>query len=361
MKPAPAKGDREAGWPPSHHGRHHTAPSTADEARPLPDFSDVEETFRHLSDGELRQTRWLFSLMGSQWLTERLSGLSAWAVRWRSPARPGASSARSIASSSAARASRTRSRASNVSTTAGSRASSTSIGGEVERGGLRAVQGRGPASDRFLCRDDGRELRRREDHGPRPDEVLEKYNSGATSTRRTPRTLAWRSSSAGSTRSPRGPRRRACSSTSTPRRAGSRTPSTGSPTVLMERYNRGKVVVLNTFQLYRHDRLAFLHASDERARSRATCSARSSCAVPTWSRSRSGPWRRASPPHPARHRVDPPRLRRRAALLRIERHERICTTIGSHNEASTRLGCQLIEELGIPRDTRTSGSRSSSG
>ena len=30
-------------------------PSTAaDEARPLPDFSNVEETFRHLSDGELR-------------------------------------------------------------------------------------------------------------------------------------------------------------------------------------------------------------------------------------------------------------------------------------------------------------------
>ena len=55
--------------------------------------------------------------------------------------------------------------------------------------------------------------------------------------------------------------------------------------VFMERYNRGKVVVLNTFQLYRHDRLAFLRASDERARSKATCSARSSCAVPTWSRS----------------------------------------------------------------------------
>ena len=36
-------------------------------------------------------------------------------------------------------------------------------------------------------------------------------------------------------------------------------------------------------------------------------------------------------------------------------------TIGSHNEASTRLGCQLIARLGIRETTRTSGSHSSSG
>ena len=34
---------------------------------------------------------------------------------------------------------------------------------------------------------------------------------------------------------------------------------------MMRRYNRERVVALNTFQLYRHDRLAFLERSYERA------------------------------------------------------------------------------------------------
>lgn len=52
---------------------------------PLPDFSDTEKTFRHLSDGELKFAGRLFALMGRSWLSDNLSKLGSWAVRWRLP------------------------------------------------------------------------------------------------------------------------------------------------------------------------------------------------------------------------------------------------------------------------------------
>ena len=54
-------------------------------SRPLPDFSNTEETFRHLSNSELRGAGRLFSLMGKSWLSDNLSKLGTWAVRWRLP------------------------------------------------------------------------------------------------------------------------------------------------------------------------------------------------------------------------------------------------------------------------------------
>ena len=53
--------------------------------RPLPDFSDTEKTFSHLSDRELKGAGRLFSLMGKTWLSDFLSKLGSWAVRWRLP------------------------------------------------------------------------------------------------------------------------------------------------------------------------------------------------------------------------------------------------------------------------------------
>ena len=42
-------------------------------SRALPDFSNTEETFRHLSDAQLSQASRLFRLMGQPWLTNVLS------------------------------------------------------------------------------------------------------------------------------------------------------------------------------------------------------------------------------------------------------------------------------------------------
>ena len=41
----------------------------------------------------------------------------------------------------------------------------------------------------------------------------------------------------------------------------------------MSDYNRGRVVVYNTVQMYRHDRLAYLEAMDARAEEGGICAA----------------------------------------------------------------------------------------
>ncbi|MEO0734229.1 MAG: proline dehydrogenase family protein [Bacteroidota bacterium] len=46
----------------------------------LPDFSDTEQTFKHLDDDELRRVRWLFRLMGHESLTKIMSSLGVGAV-----------------------------------------------------------------------------------------------------------------------------------------------------------------------------------------------------------------------------------------------------------------------------------------
>jgi len=61
------------------------ASSPAVPPRPLPDFSDTETTFSHLSNGELKWAGRLFSLMGKSWLSDPLASLGSWAVRWRLP------------------------------------------------------------------------------------------------------------------------------------------------------------------------------------------------------------------------------------------------------------------------------------
>lgn len=47
----------------------------------LPDFSDTEQTFKHLDDGDLRRMNLLFKLMAYTGLTNLLSSVGAWAVR----------------------------------------------------------------------------------------------------------------------------------------------------------------------------------------------------------------------------------------------------------------------------------------
>ena len=53
----------------------------AEAKRPLPDFANTEETFRRLSDGELRKSARLFQLMGQTWLTDIMSSVGVGAVQ----------------------------------------------------------------------------------------------------------------------------------------------------------------------------------------------------------------------------------------------------------------------------------------
>lgn len=328
-------------------------PSTtaADEARPLPDFSNVEETFRHLSDGELRQTRWLFSLMGSQWLTERLSGLSAWAVRWRIPGATWGVK-RTIyrqfvggtgLDDALPRIERLHRRGVTSILDFGSEAKSSEEDFERFKDEvLRAIDfcaGTTAANSVVV-----------KITGLAPDEVLEKYNSWGefdAEDAEDPRMeeLHGRLDAIASRAAEKGVQLYVDAEESWFQNTIDRLAD-----VLMERYNRGKVVVLNTFQLYRHDRLAFLRASDERARSKGYLLGaklvRGAYMVKESERAMA-----KGEPSPIQPDIESTHRDFDAALRYcVERHERICTTIGSHNEASTRLGCELIAELGIPRD-----------
>ena len=141
------------------------------------------------------------------------------------------------------------------------------VGGEVERGGLRTVQGRGPARDRLLRRHDGGELRRRQDHRPRAGrgprvQLVGRVRRGG---RRGP-------AHGGAPRPTRRDRftRRGEGRPALRRRGGELVPEHHRPArrrvdgALQPREGRRP----EHLQLYRHDRLAFLRASDERARSK---------------------------------------------------------------------------------------------
>lgn len=52
----------------------------------LPDFEDTRTAFSHLSDKELHTTAWLFRLMNNPKLVEWGSPLALWAVKWNIPA-----------------------------------------------------------------------------------------------------------------------------------------------------------------------------------------------------------------------------------------------------------------------------------
>jgi len=52
---------------------------------PLPDFSDTETTFKRLTDAELKRMGWLFRLMGNTGLTKLMSGLGVGAVKYGLP------------------------------------------------------------------------------------------------------------------------------------------------------------------------------------------------------------------------------------------------------------------------------------
>lgn len=326
-------------------------PQVSNEARPLPDFSNTEETFRHLSNGELRQTRWLFSLMGKQWLTNILSRLGAWAVR---VGIPGA--------------------AWGVKKTIYRQfVGGTSL--ENALGTIKKLHGRGVTSILDFgseAKSSDEDFERFKDEvlraidfcegttaansvvvkvtGLAPDEVLEKYNEWGefeAEDAEDPRMeeLFQRLDTIASRAADKGVQLYVDAEESWFQNTIDRLAD-----VLMERYNRGKVVVLNTFQLYRHDRLAFLKASDERARSKGYLLGaklvRGAYMVKEAARAEE-----KGEPTPIQPNIEATHRDFDAAVRYcIERHERIAATIGSHNEASTRLGTELLDQHGIPRD-----------
>ena len=117
---------------------------------------------------------------------------------------------------------------------------------------------------------------------------------------------------------------------------------------MMERFNRERTIVYNTVQLYRHDRLAFLKAAEQRAavggyhlgvklvRGAYMEKERERAALNGY----------ASPIHADKAAVD--RDYDEALRHCADRLDHVAVMVGTHNERSTLLMAELMRERGLP-------------
>lgn len=118
--------------------------------------------------------------------------------------------------------------------------------------------------------------------------------------------------------------------------------------LMMDQFNKEKAVVYNTLQLYRHDRLAFLHDSIEAAEKRNFILGVKLVrgAYMEKERERAAEKGYDSPIQPDKETCD---LDYNAAVkLTIEHIEKVSVIIASHNEYSNMYGTQLLQEKGLP-------------
>ncbi len=322
----------------------------APESRPLPDFGDTENTFRHLDDGELRNASWLFALMGKSWLSDVLSRLGAWAVRWRIP---GAAWGvrhtiyrQFVGGTSLDDALPTIERLHRREVTSfldyGAEAKSEEAHfqrfyDEVMR--AIAFSQKTPAANCVVVKVTGLA----------PNELLESLNDQTIDFDNVADPALAKLID------------RLDKLASTAAEAGVQLFVDAEETwfqntidqladEMMRRYNRERVTVLNTFQLYRHDRLAFLKASDKRAQDRGyllgTKLVRGAYMVKEGDRAQEKGY-----PTPIQPSLEATHADYNAAVRYcIENHERIGTTVGTHNQESVRLAAALMDELGVPRN-----------
>lgn len=120
---------------------------------------------------------------------------------------------------------------------------------------------------------------------------------------------------------------------------------------MMEKYNRNKVVVFNTFQLYRHDRLEYLRESHQLASEKNFLLGAKLVrgAYMEKERKRAADQRYPDPIQPSKEATDGDF--NEAIRFCLEHLDRIHLFIGTHNEYSCRMATEIMEQKGIPRDS----------
>lgn len=120
---------------------------------------------------------------------------------------------------------------------------------------------------------------------------------------------------------------------------------------MMERYNKGKVSVFNTFQLYCHDRLEFLKQSHTKAKEKGfTLGAKLvRGAYMEKERSRAIEMGYQSPIQPNKEATD--QDYNAAVAYCLKHHQEITTFIGTHNEDSCLIAADILKQEGLPNNT----------
>ena len=121
---------------------------------------------------------------------------------------------------------------------------------------------------------------------------------------------------------------------------------------MMEKYNRQRVVVYNTIQLYRSDRLDFLHKSLDAAKKNTFVLGAKLVrgAYMEKERKRAGQMNYPSPIQPNKEATD--RDYNEALNSCLQNINDVSTIVATHNEHSNLLATQLMDTLGIDRHHR---------
>ena len=120
--------------------------------------------------------------------------------------------------------------------------------------------------------------------------------------------------------------------------------------LMMEQYNKDKVIAYNTFQMYRKDRLDFLKSSFERAEKKDYWLGAKLVrgAYMEKERARAEEMSYPSPIHDTKE--DSDKAYNEAVRFCVQHYKKIASCNASHNEKSALLQAQIIEEQGLPKD-----------
>lgn len=319
-------------------------------ALPLPDFSDTEKTFSHLSDGELRKAARLFKLMGQDWLTNVMSSLGVSAVQLGIPgAAWGVKNTiyhQFVGGTSLVTALPRIERLFELQVT-----SMLDFGAEAKNAEadfnaymkevVRAIEfsAEAPAAIAAVVKVTGLA----------PDTLLEKLNGEVVDfddeSHAAFQAVIRRLDAICGKAHALGQQIYIDAEESWMQNTIDQL-----ATKMMARYNKGKVIVLNTFQMYRHDRLEYLISSYEKASKEGykvgAKLVRGAYMVKENKRAKEQGY-----PTPIQ-----PSLKathgdfNTAAKFCLEHVDKICFCIGSHNEESVRLMTEMIRDLGTPRN-----------
>ncbi len=120
--------------------------------------------------------------------------------------------------------------------------------------------------------------------------------------------------------------------------------------MMMARYNRDKAVVFNTFQMYRHDRLAFLKESHAIAKDKNFILGAKLVrgAYMQKERKRAEEMGYPTPINPDKVATD--KMYNDGLVYCVQHHEQIAVMNATHNAQSSILLADLMEEMGIPHN-----------
>ncbi len=321
----------------------------AESELPLPDFSNTEETFRHLSDKELRDASLMFSLMGKDWLTNIMSSLGVSAVKW---GLPGAAwgvkntiyrqfvGGTSLVSA-LPKIERLHERGVTSLLDYGAEAkSSTEDYNNFMKEVLRGIDfsAEAPAAIAVVVKMSGLA----------PDDMLIQLNEKGFEYDTTDGEL-------------QATLRRLEAICAQAEKKGVQVYIDAEESWMqnsidtfadrmMAQYNRERVVVLNTYQLYRHDRLQFLKDSHEKAR-RGGYKLGAKLVRGAYMVKENARAEEKGYPTPIQPSLQATHDDYNAAVAYcIDNINSICACLGTHNEESTRLGTELLKKKGIPRN-----------